>query len=64
MQDLKNLFIACISTTSSIFAAIESKEVVSIVSAIVLPMMLFLIGKAVDVAVQFYLRKRFGERDK
>lgn len=58
MHDFKNIFIAWVSTASSIFAAIEMKTLMTIVSAIVLPIVFFTIGKTVDVALQIYLRTR------
>ena len=58
MHDFKNIFIAWVSTTSSVFAAIEAKTLVTIISAIVLPVIFFTIGKTVDVALQFYFKRR------
>lgn len=58
MHDYKNIFIAWISTASSLFAAIEMKSLLTIISAIVLPVIFFTIGKTVDVAVQVYFRRR------
>ena len=54
MNDIKNIFIAWISTSTSLFAAIELKTVLSILSAVVLPIVFFSIGKTVDVLVQIY----------
>jgi len=59
MNDLKNISLAWISTTTSLFAAIEYREVIAILSAVVLPVVFFTVGKTVDVLVQVYLgRKR------
>ena len=58
MNDIKNIFIAWISTSTSLFAAIELKTVLSILSAVVLPIVFFSIGKTVDVLVQIYLKNR------
>ena len=58
MNDIKNIFIAWISTSTSLFAAIELKTVLSILSAIVLPIVFFSIGKTVDVMLQIYLKNR------
>ena len=55
MNDIKNLFIASASAATSVVA---SEAVVSIVSAVVLPVVFFAIGKSVDVAVQFVLHRR------
>jgi hypothetical protein len=62
MNDVKNIFIAWVSTSTSLFAAIELKTVLSILSAVVLPIVFFSIGKTVDVLLQIYLRKRETER--
>ena len=58
MNDIKNIFIAWISTSTSLFAAIELKTVLAIVSAVVLPIIFFSIGKTVDVLLQIYLKRR------
>ncbi|MEP7075395.1 MAG: hypothetical protein ABI878_06260 [Acidobacteriota bacterium] len=58
MHDLKNILLAWVSSVSAVFTAIEGREVITIVSAIVLPAVFFAVGKAVDVAVQFYFRLR------
>ena len=64
MNDIKNIFIAWISTSTSLFAAIELKTVLSILSAVVLPVVFFSIGKTVDVLVQIYLKRREDARRK
>ena len=62
MSDYKNILLAWVSTTSSVFAAVEMKTVMTIISAIVLPVIFFTIGKTVDVAVQVYFRNREERR--
>jgi hypothetical protein len=64
MHDIKNFWLAWVSTASSLFAAIEMKTVMTIVSAVVLPVIFFTIGKTVDVLVQIYFRRREEERQK
>lgn len=64
MNDLKNIFIAWVSSVSTVFAAIETRTLVTIVSAVVLPIIFFAIGKAIDVWVQFRLHARKTEDDK
>ena len=64
MSDYKNILLAWVSTTSSLFAAVEMKTVVTILSAVVLPVIFFTIGKTVDVVVQIYFRRREEERRK
>lgn len=63
MQDVKNAFLAAASSISPIFAAIEAGTVESIVSAIGLPVMLFAVGKALDILLQLYLARR-AERNR
>lgn len=58
MHDYKNIFLAWASTASSLCAAIEMKSVMTIISAVVLPVIFFTIGKTVDVALQIYLKQR------
>jgi len=62
MSDYKNILLAWVSTASSVFAAVEMKTMMTIISAIVLPVIFFTIGKTVDVAVQVYFRKREERR--
>lgn len=58
MHDFKNIFLAWISSITSVFAAIEAKTLITIISAIVLPIVFFTIGKTVDVLLQIYFRER------
>ena len=58
MNDLKNLTLAWISSTSSVFAAVEAKTLMTVTSAIILPIIFFALGKTVDVLVQIYLKSR------
>lgn len=62
MHDFKNIFIAWVSSASSVLAAVEAKTLVTIISAIVLPIIFFTIGKTVDVALQFYFKRREERR--
>lgn len=64
MNDLKNILIAWISVSSSIFTVVEAKTVITIVSAIILPILFFSIGKTVDVLLQIYFRNREDMRQK
>jgi len=64
MNDIKNFLIAYFSTASSFFAAIEARTVITILSAIVLPIMFFAVGKAIDVLVQVYLDRRRQKHDR
>lgn len=62
MNDYKNILLAWVSTASSVFAAVEMKTVMTIISAVVLPVIFFTIGKTVDVAVQVYFKRREERR--
>lgn len=55
MNDAKNLTLAWLSTGSPLLAAAASETGVTLLSAIVLPVLFFAIGKAVDVILQIYL---------
>ncbi len=57
MNDTKNILLAWVSSLSSVFAAIEARTWITIISAIVLPIVFFTIGKTVDVLLQIYLRR-------
>ena len=58
MHDLKNIFIAWTSSITSVMTAVEAKTLITVISAIVLPIIFFTIGKTIDVALQIYLRKK------
>ena len=57
MNDIKNILLAWASSWTSVAAAIEFRTWITIVSAIVLPVVFFTIGKTVDVLVQVYIGK-------
>ena len=57
MNDTKNILLAWISSLSSVFTAIETGTWITIISAIVLPIVFFTIGKTVDVLLQIYFRR-------
>ena len=61
MNDLKNIVLAWLSSASSLAAAIESRTLIALISAIVLPVIFFTIGKSVDVALQLYLNRQRPE---
>lgn len=58
MNDTKNIFLAWTSSFTSVMAALETRDVITIVSAIVLPVIFFTVGKTIDVLLQIHLRKR------
>jgi len=57
MNDTKNILLAWISSLSSVLAALETGTWTTLFSAVVLPITFFVVGKAVDVALQLYFRK-------
>ena len=57
MNDTKNILLAWISSLSSVLAALETGTWTTLFSAVVLPITFFVVGKAVDVALQIYFRK-------
>ena len=58
MHDLKNILLAWVSAAPTFMAAVDGGNIMTIVSAIILPTIFFLLGKAVDVGVQVYFRNR------
>ena len=63
MHDLKNIFLAWISTLTTVAAAIESRTLITIISAIVLPIIFFTIGKTIDVLLQIHFRDQERRRN-
>ena len=64
MNDLKNFTIAFSASMSSMFAAIEMRTLITIISAIVLPVIFFAVGKAIDVALQIHFNRSRNEEKK
>ena len=62
MNDIKNISIAWVSTVTSVCTAIEARTVITIISAVVLPIMFFAIGKTVDVCLQIHFRRNEAKR--
>lgn len=63
MSDTRNAFLAWSSSVSSIFAAVETRDLITMFSAIVLPVIFFTAGKTIDVLLQLYI-KRSERRDR
>jgi hypothetical protein len=59
MSDTKNALLAWISSTPTLAVAADP---ITIISAIVLPVVLFTLGKTVDVLIQLYVSKRNHRR--
>lgn len=67
MNDVKNIFLAWASAGSPLVAAISFEPGMTILSAIILPVVFFAIGKTIDVLLQMHFRsreKRPGEEEK
>lgn len=64
MNDMKNFLLAYFSTVSSVLAAVETRTLITIISAIVLPILFFAIGKTVDVLLQIHLNKKRTDEQK
>ncbi|HRI02385.1 MAG TPA: hypothetical protein PLL77_01470 [Pyrinomonadaceae bacterium] len=64
MNDTKNIFLAWASSITSVMAALETRDVITIVSAIVLPVIFFTVGKSIDVFIQIYLKRRNDDEQK
>ena len=58
MNDTKNILLAWASTATPIAAAIDTRTWITLISAIVLPIVFFAIGKTVDVLLQIYFRRK------
>jgi hypothetical protein len=63
MNDTKNILIAWVSSLTSFFTAIEARTWITIISAIVLPIVFFSAGKTVDVLLQLHFQKK-RDRDR
>lgn len=57
MNDFKNILLAWASASTSMHAAVEAQTLITIVSAIILPIVFFTLGKTVDVLLQIRLRR-------
>lgn len=64
MNDTKNILLAWISSLSSVWTALESRTLITVVSAIVLPIVFFIVGKAIDVGLQIYFRNQRRKHDR
>ncbi|MGB7069629.1 MAG: hypothetical protein WBD22_09060 [Pyrinomonadaceae bacterium] len=58
MHDFKNILLAWGSSSWVMLAAVENEELITVMSAIVLPVVFFGIGKAIDVGIQVYFRRK------
>ena len=58
MNDIKNIFLAWLSAGSPVVAVLISEPGITILSAIILPLVFFAAGKTIDVMLQVYFRNR------
>lgn len=58
MNDLKAALFAAVPSSPAVFVAIEAPSTLTIVTSIVLPILLFIASKTVDVMVQIYLKRK------
>ena len=57
MQDIKNFYLAWVASVPYL-TAIETHTLISLISAIVLPIVFFAIGKTADILLQIYFRSK------
>jgi len=57
MHDIKNFWLAWVSSVSTLFA-LDGNGLITVISAIVLPVIFFTVGKTVDVCLQIYFKQR------
>ena len=60
MIDFKNLLLAWISSGVTIVAAFSDGNMLYIISAIILPIIFFTLGKTIDVLLQLHLRRNMA----
>ena len=63
MNDTKNIFLAWASSITSVMTALETRDLITIVSAIVLPGIFFTVGKSIDVLLQIHLKRKDKSND-
>lgn len=62
MNDIKNMLIAWGSASTSAITLVDAVTMKAFASVIMLPVVLFLIGKSIDVLLQFYFHRRDSDR--
>ena len=61
MNDTKNILLAWVSAGTTLLTNV-SDGLMPLVSAVVLPILFFAVGKTVDVLVQLYVNHKRGEK--
>ena len=62
MNDIRNLTLAWACTTTCFAAAVETGALISVISSIILPVVFFALGKAIDLTARYYLTRRDRKR--
>ena len=62
MNDFKNILLAWASASTSMHAAVEAQTLLTIISAIILPIVFFTLGKTVDILLQIHFRRAEARR--
>ena len=57
-NDMKNFLLAGFSTSPATILALDTKTLITVISAIVLPVLFFAIGKTIDVCLQLHFKRR------
>lgn len=57
-NDMKNFFLASFTSSPAIFVAVDTMTLISVVSAVLLPILFFTVGKTIDVMIQIHLQKK------
>jgi hypothetical protein len=63
MHDIKNFYLAWVASVPYL-TAIETHTLISLVSAIVLPIVFFAIGKTADILLQIYFENKRQKPDR
>ena len=63
MHDIKNFYLAWVALVPYL-TAIETHTLISLVSAIVLPIVFFAIGKTADILLQIYFENKRQKPDR
>ncbi|MFL6375530.1 MAG: hypothetical protein ACJ73D_12750 [Pyrinomonadaceae bacterium] len=61
MNDTKNILLAWVSAGTTLLTTLGD-GLMPLVSAVVLPIVFFAVGKTVDVLVQIYISRKRGEK--
>ena len=63
MHDLKNILLAWVSASPVVMTVTGERGFITVMSAIILPILFFTVGKAVDACLQIYFQKRQERRN-